>query len=288
MYGFISARSASTLPDNDDDDARSTFANEEAAASTTPIAAAFDGTASHAANDDRDCSTPPHAAAAINDDMRLAREIRIIDRLTSVYGFPYRSALDALEECGQHLVPRDDDDEYDDDNECVVACYNWILDNRIDDVGVVDSGGPVVLRTDCPHVKKCVRLRIVEMGMDGKMEATAIILGANDGGEERGGSTTIVQLFAGVEGIAMHRPGTTGGDRTDLMNVECQYHRYADRRRRVRRKRRRRRMRRTPSEGSPGERTPLPAVGRLKFDVNDDGFDDAHTYTNTFGEEVKK
>ncbi len=124
------------------DDARFTFANEEAAASTTPIAAAFDGTASHAANDDRDCSTPPHAAAAINDDMRLAREIRIIDRLTSVYGFPYRSALDALEECGQHLVPRDDDDEYDDDDECVVACYNWILDNRINDVGVVDSGAP--------------------------------------------------------------------------------------------------------------------------------------------------
>jgi hypothetical protein len=267
-----SAASASTSPDDDDDndnDPLSTSANDDASSSLEdgvgPVVAIpaipLDITKSHAKAMGGDRAIGPyHETAAVNDDMRLAREIQIIDKLTSVYGFPHRLALDALEECG----PLAADDENDDD--FVVTCYNWILDNHDDDAGVVDGGGPVVPRIDCPHVTKRVRFRIFEIGMDG-METE--VFSTNDS-DEHTGSTTIAPWLAGEGGISTHRP--EGRDHPDLMNVECQYHRYAD-------MRRRRWMRPSREESLEG-RTPFPAVGSLKSDVDDDSFDDAHPDTN--------
>ncbi|KAL9183377.1 hypothetical protein ACHAXT_005164 [Thalassiosira profunda] len=85
------------------------------------------------------------AASAQTVDQLLAQTLHALDQLTTIFNFPRHLAQAAIEECGPDDVTR---------------CYNWILDNHGDEA--TDGGGPVVPRTDCPHIGDRVKFRVVE------------------------------------------------------------------------------------------------------------------------------
>ncbi|KAL3827303.1 hypothetical protein ACHAXA_005049 [Cyclostephanos tholiformis] len=253
-----SAAPASTTYADDDDDSATVAIDAAAASSTTAssVARSVDiggstraTTMTPAKDDDDDDDSPPPSP-------RLVREVRILDRLTSVYGFPYRLAMEAIEGCGS--LPADDN--YDDDV-FVAACYNWILDNHDECDGAMDNGGPVIPKMDCPHVCDHAKFRIFDVGEDGTMSEIVIV---ND--DERG-STIVTQTS---EGGVFPRPRPGDVRPHNLMNVECQYHRDDDRRRRMRE---RRRCMREHGEVKGGI---TPVVGRLKSDDAD--YDGADAY----------
>ncbi|KAL7511265.1 hypothetical protein ACHAXN_008299 [Cyclotella atomus] len=97
-------------------------------------------------NSSNDNETPAAAAAApssMSVDQYYAQTLQALDQLTNIFSFPKDLAQKAIEECG----PED-----------VQTCYNWILDNHT----VQDCGGPVIPKTDCPHVSLCVRSDILD------------------------------------------------------------------------------------------------------------------------------
>jgi hypothetical protein len=209
-------------------------------AASTPA----DGAAASSAAARSRTNNGPATAA---DDSRLAREIRALDRLTAAFGFPHRLARAAIEECGP---PPDDDDDDGDGGGFVASCYNWILDERGDEA--IDGGGPVVPRSDCPHVARRVRFRIV--GDDG-------VQVANDGGSPppppppTTTATTTTTSATTAFATATRPPSTPEFPRPrpgngDLTSLGCE-HRDFDRRRRGRSR-----------ESGGGD----PTAGRLKCD----------------------
>ncbi len=194
------------------------------ARNTTPTSAAAALTSADepAASSAAARSPPMNDCATAADDSRLAREIRALDLLTSVYGFPHRLAVAAIEECGPPPASDGDDDDVDGFGDFVASCYNWILDEHGDEAG--DGGGPVVPRTDCPHVARHVRFRIV--GDDG-------VQVASEGGLPPPTTTKTAVIAA----TATRPPSAPDFPRPspvehDLMSLGCQ-HRDADRRRRI-------------------------------------------------------
>jgi len=78
---------------------------------------------------------------ADNDDATLAQMYHRIEQLTSLFQFSPSLARRAIEAVG---CTND-----------VTAAYNWILDEGLAE----DKGGPIVPKTDCPHVGFHVKVR---------------------------------------------------------------------------------------------------------------------------------
>jgi len=76
------------------------------------------------------------AASTPSSDYTIAQTLQTIEQLTSIFQFTYKQAEDAVNHVGAD----------------VTSAYNYILDQ-----GGSDRGGPIVPKSDCPHVARHVK-----------------------------------------------------------------------------------------------------------------------------------
>ena len=123
---------------------------------------------SHEENNEASTTSAAAASSSTNyDDATIAQTLQCYEQLTFTYSFPPEVAQVAMEAVGPDPV----------------TCYNYILDQGLAE----DGGGPVVPKTDCPHMEHHVCIAVEDLKKRTWNECSHFRMELRRGGENRTG-----------------------------------------------------------------------------------------------------